>query len=80
MATATPWTAIPPYAGPSPTEQCRHTLVVHHDGSLECEGWESCLADELRHDHSMACEARSCDCSEPIERVPASPRPYAAAA
>ncbi len=42
---------------------CHDTLVVHADGTLECESWARCLADELMHDLWVPCTTLSCGCT-----------------
>jgi hypothetical protein len=42
---------------------CRHTLVVHADGSAECEGEATCEADELAHEWRVACHEVGCACT-----------------
>lgn len=41
---------------------CRHTLVVHADGTRECDGEASCGADELVHEWWVACDELGCGC------------------
>jgi hypothetical protein len=41
---------------------CRHTLVVHADGTHECEGAETCGSDELVHDWWLPCDELGCGC------------------
>lgn len=42
---------------------CRHTLVVHADGSQECEGVRHCGGDELWHEWSLPCDELACGCA-----------------
>jgi hypothetical protein len=42
---------------------CRHTLVVHADGSAECEGEATCEADELAHEWRVGCHEVGCACT-----------------
>ena len=41
--------------GMTNTMTCEHTLVVHADGTHECEG-QGCGADELAHEWWAACD------------------------
>ncbi len=41
---------------------CRHTLVVHADGTHECEGVHRCGGDELLHDWWVPCDELGCGC------------------
>jgi len=41
---------------------CHETLVLHADGTLECEGEAVCGADELQHDLWVACGELGCGC------------------
>ena len=41
---------------------CGHTLVVHADGSHECEGASWCGCDELRHEWWVPCDELGCGC------------------
>ena len=45
------------------TTGCRHTLVVHADGTHECDGEPACGADELVHAWLARCEDLGCACS-----------------
>jgi hypothetical protein len=49
-------TAEPDVAG------CRGTLVLHADGSVECDDQERCGADEAQHDLWVACDELGCGC------------------
>ena len=42
---------------------CRHTLVVHADGTTECDGERACGADELAHEWRLACHELGCGCA-----------------
>lgn len=43
---------------------CHETLVVHADGSAECEGYPACGLDPTGHDLWMACaELDGCGCT-----------------
>jgi hypothetical protein len=58
-------------------ETCPGTLVLHADGTDECEHADACGADELLHDWSMPCAELGCGCAgeeRPLEStVPAWP-------
>jgi hypothetical protein len=41
---------------------CRHTLVVHADGTHECEGGTWCGTDDLLHDWWVPCDELGCQC------------------
>jgi hypothetical protein len=41
---------------------CQHTLVVHADGTHECEGSVRCGGDELLHDWWLPCDDLGCAC------------------
>lgn len=41
---------------------CHRTLVLHADGSAECDGEAACGADELQHDLWVACTELGCGC------------------
>jgi hypothetical protein len=43
-------------------QACPHTLVVHADGTHECDGEGACGADELAHDWWVACDELGCGC------------------
>lgn len=43
-------------------EHCHETLVLHADGTLECEGVERCGGDEVLHECSVACTDLGCGC------------------
>lgn len=43
-------------------EGCEGTLVVHADGSVECEHEASCGLDELDHELWVACDELGCGC------------------
>jgi hypothetical protein len=43
-------------------QTCRHTLVLHGDGTHECDGAGSCGADELAHEWWVACDELGCGC------------------
>lgn len=41
---------------------CRHTLVVHGDGTAECEGHDRCGSDDALHDWWLPCHELGCGC------------------
>ncbi len=41
---------------------CHGTLVLHADGTLECEGESACGADESQHELWVACDELGCGC------------------
>jgi hypothetical protein len=41
---------------------CGHTLVVHADGTHECDGAAACGADELVHEWWLSCDELGCGC------------------
>jgi len=43
-------------------ERCTETLVLHADGTVECEGEASCGLDELAHDLWVTCDELRCGC------------------
>jgi hypothetical protein len=43
-------------------QPCRHTLVVHADGTHECEGGGECGGDELLHEWALGCDELGCGC------------------
>jgi hypothetical protein len=49
---------------PTPVEQlvCRATLVVHADGTLECDDHATCGAEELLHEWWLPCDELGCAC------------------
>ncbi len=47
----------------SEDQRCRGTLILHADGTDECEHEHLCGADELVHDHVVACHELGCACS-----------------
>jgi hypothetical protein len=42
---------------------CRGTLVLHADGTAECEHDHDCGADDLLHDLWVACGELGCGCT-----------------
>lgn len=43
--------------------RCEHVLVLHADGTNECEGHGSCGGDELLHEWSAPCHELGCACT-----------------
>jgi hypothetical protein len=41
---------------------CEHTLVLHADGTTECDGAHECGCDGLVHDLWVACDELGCGC------------------
>lgn len=41
---------------------CGETLVVHADGTHECEGAAACDGDALLHDWWVPCDELGCGC------------------
>ena len=41
---------------------CQHTLVLHADGTTECDGARDCGCDELLHELSVGCDELDCGC------------------
>lgn len=41
---------------------CTSTLVLHADGTAECEGEACCGLDELQHELWVACDELGCGC------------------
>ena len=51
-------------------DHCHGTLVLHADGTLECEDESVCGADEAQHELWVACGELGCGCvgdDAPIE-------------
>lgn len=42
---------------------CHGTLVLHADGTVECDDEATCGADELQHELWMACDELGCGCA-----------------
>ena len=42
---------------------CTGTLILHADGTDECEHSHLCGADELVHDHVVGCDEVGCSCT-----------------
>ena len=45
---------------------CGGTLVVHGDGSHDCEHDARCGADRLLHEHVVDCAELGCRCDAPV--------------
>lgn len=43
--------------------RCTHPLVLHADGTHECEGEHRCHADELVHEWLLPCHELGCGCT-----------------
>jgi hypothetical protein len=41
---------------------CHHTLVLHADGTAECDGVHECGCDQLVHDLWVSCDELRCGC------------------
>jgi hypothetical protein len=41
---------------------CHETLVLHADGTLECDGEAFCAAESLQHELWVACDQLGCGC------------------
>ncbi|MGD9797185.1 MAG: hypothetical protein AB7H43_00330 [Acidimicrobiia bacterium] len=54
----------------SDAHTCRGTLILHADGTDECEHQPVCGADELRHEHVVACHEVGCACTGEAWHVP----------
>jgi hypothetical protein len=51
---------------------CHGTLVLHADGTVECDDQARCGADDLLHDLWVACDELGCGCigdDAPLELV-----------
>jgi len=44
------------------TDHCHGTLVLHADGTVECEHEATCDADETRHELWVTCDELRCGC------------------
>lgn len=53
---------------------CHGTLVLHADGTVECEDVEVCGGDELQHELWVACDELGCGCVGDEEPLVAGPR------
>jgi hypothetical protein len=42
---------------------CHGTLVLHADGTVECDGESICGADEVQHELWVACDELGCSCA-----------------
>ena len=54
------------------TWTCTGTLVLHADGTDECEHAEACGSDSLVHDWTLSCAELGCGCAgeeRPLESV-----------
>lgn len=60
------------------TEHCHGTLVLHADGSVECEHAEACGLDELQHELWVACDEIGCSCAGDDAPIDAWALPFAA--
>lgn len=57
-------------------ETCHGILVLHADGTDECEHVAACGADELLHEWSLSCAELGCGCAgeeRPLESVVPAP-------
>jgi hypothetical protein len=43
-------------------DHCHGTLVLHADGTLECEHQAACGADESQHELWVSCDELRCGC------------------
>jgi hypothetical protein len=62
-------------------EMCHGILVLHADGTDECEHAEICGCEELLHEWALPCAELSCGCAgeeRPLESVVPMPLPLAA--
>jgi hypothetical protein len=53
-------------------ETCPGTLVLHADGTDECEHVDACGGDELLHDWTLPCVELRCGCAgeeRPLESL-----------
>ena len=41
---------------------CEHTLVLHADGTAECDGAHECACDEHVHELWATCDELGCTC------------------
>ena len=41
---------------------CHGTLVLHADGTVECDGIDVCDADEAQHELWVSCDELRCGC------------------
>jgi hypothetical protein len=42
---------------------CHGTLVLHADGTVECDDQATCAGDELQHELWVACHELRCGCA-----------------
>jgi hypothetical protein len=54
----------------SDEQGCQGTLVLHADGTDECEHAHRCGADERQHDHVVSCDELGCACSGEAQPLP----------
>jgi hypothetical protein len=47
---------------PTAPEGCQGTLVLHADGTAECEHESACGLDDLQHELWVACDELGCGC------------------
>lgn len=43
-------------------DHCHGTLVLHADGTVECDEHATCEADEARHELWVTCDELRCGC------------------
>lgn len=55
-------TRTAPVADDPEPEGCHGTLVLHADGSAECEHEATCGLDELQHELWVSCAELRCGC------------------
>lgn len=55
-------TRTPAPSGAADLARCHGTLVLHADGSVECDEQDACGADELQHELWVACDELGCGC------------------
>ena len=55
---------VPPCCtGEQVLAHCHGTLVLHADGTAECDGAGACELDELQHELWVACDELGCSCA-----------------
>lgn len=42
---------------------CHEVLVLHADGTIDCDGLDRCGGDALLHDWTIACVELACGCA-----------------
>ena len=52
---------------------CSETLVLHADGTVECEGEATCGLDEHAHDLWVTCDELRCGCVGEDAPIPLRP-------